>query len=88
MSEMDGVVYGNVDFTKSFCLDWNFSLSSNEFVITPMELKPINAPAIEGDSIVPVKGRKVPAATGIPTCGPHKIKSNPSGCLIKLESGI
>lgn len=50
----------------SFSVDLNFNLRSNEFVITPIELKPISAPAIEGDSMVPVTGSNVPAATGIP----------------------
>lgn len=52
----------------SFSIDLNLNLRINEFDITPIELKPISAPAIEGDSMVPVTGSNVPAATGIPTC--------------------
>jgi hypothetical protein len=36
--------------------------------ITPTELKPIRAPAIDGVSIVPVAGSNAPAAMGSPTC--------------------
>lgn len=45
----------------------NLNLKSSEFAITPIELKPIRAPAIDGVSIVPVTGSKIPAAIGIPT---------------------
>lgn len=47
--------------------DANLNLSNNEFVITPIELKPMRAPAIDGVSIVPVTGNNTPAAIGIPT---------------------
>lgn len=36
--------------------------------MTPIELNPMSAPAIEGDSMIPETGSNVPAATGIPTC--------------------
>nr|GMD92839.1 potassium transporter 7-like isoform X1 [Ipomoea batatas] len=44
------------------------SRRSNEFVITPMELNPMRAPAMDGVSMVPVNGNRIPAATGSPTC--------------------
>lgn len=50
------------------CLEANLNLRSNELVITPIELKPMSAPAIDGVSIVPVTGSNIPAAMGIPTC--------------------
>ena len=66
-SASEGALYrGNLYI--SFSIDLNLHLRSNEFDITPIELSPISAPAIEGDSMVPVTGSNVPAATGIPTC--------------------
>lgn len=61
-------IFGNNASEIWFCLDINLNLRSNEFVITPIELKPMSAPAIDGVSIVPVTGSSVPAAIGIPTC--------------------
>lgn len=58
----------NDDLKISLCFAANLNLRSKEFVITPIELNPIRAPAIEGDSMVPVTGSNVPAAIGIPTC--------------------
>lgn len=58
----------NCVLNMSFSIGVNFSLRSNELVITPIELKPMSAPAREGESMVPVTGSNVPAATGIPTC--------------------
>jgi hypothetical protein len=49
-------------------LEENFNLRSNEFIITPIELKPMRAPAIDGVRMVPVIGSNTPAAIGIPTC--------------------
>ena len=51
-----------------FCLELSLTLKSNELAITPTELKPIRAPAIDGVSIVPVTGSNAPAAMGSPTC--------------------
>lgn len=56
-----------------FCFVENLNLRSNEFVITPTELKPMRAPAIDGVSMVPFIGNNNPAATGIPTCVTDKI---------------
>lgn len=52
----------------SCCLEGTLNLRSNEFAITPIELKPMSAPAIDGVNIVPVTGSNMPAAIGIPTC--------------------
>lgn len=68
LSESEGISTITDDPWISFCLDLNLSFSNNEFVITPIELKPMRAPAIDGVSIVPVDGSRTPAATGIPTC--------------------
>lgn len=54
--------------------DANLNLSNNEFVITPIELKPMRAPAMDGVSTVPVTGSNTPAAIGIPTCERNKRK--------------
>jgi hypothetical protein len=51
-----------------FCFEENFNLKSNELAITPIELKPMRAPAIDGVSMVPVTGSNIPAAIGSPTC--------------------
>jgi len=51
-----------------FCLELSLTLKSNELAITPTELKPISAPAIDGVRIVPVTGSNAPAAMGSPTC--------------------
>jgi hypothetical protein len=50
-----------------FCLELSLTLKSNELAITPKELKPISAPAIDGVKIVPVTGSNAPAAMGTPT---------------------
>jgi len=44
------------------------NLKSIELVITPMELSPMRAPAIDGVNMVPFTGNNTPAAIGIPTC--------------------
>lgn len=49
-------------------MDASLIRRSSEFAITPTELKPIRAPAMDGVRIVPVSGNSTPAATGIPTC--------------------
>lgn len=50
------------------CFNENLYLRNNEFAITPTELKPMRAPAIDGVSMVPVTGSNTPAAIGSPTC--------------------
>ena len=60
----------------SFSLDEYLNLKSSEFVITPIELKPMRAPAIDGVSIVPVTGNNAPAAIGIPNCKRREEKAN------------
>ncbi len=51
-----------------FCFAEILKLKSKEFVITPIELKPMRPPPIDGVSMVPVIGSSIPAAIGIPTC--------------------
>lgn len=50
------------------CFNENLYLRNNEFAMTPTELKPMRAPAIDGVSMVPVTGSNTPAAIGSPTC--------------------
>lgn len=45
----------------------NSSWSSNEFAMTPKELIPMSAPAIDGVSIILAEGSRAPAASGSPT---------------------
>jgi hypothetical protein len=61
------LAYGYEPYT-SFRFEENLYLKSNELVITPIELKPMRAPAIDGVNMVPVNGSNIPAAIGIPTC--------------------
>jgi len=60
-------VTGNVPCI-CFCFKENLNLKSIELVITPMELSPMRAPAIDGVNMVPFTGNNTPAAIGIPTC--------------------
>jgi len=51
----------------SFRFEKNLYLRSKELVMTPRELTPMRAPAIDGVNMVPVNGSNTPAAIGIPT---------------------
>ena len=56
------------------------SCSSNELAITPMDENPMSPPATLGVSARPVKGRRTPAAIGMPTA--LYAKAHPRFCLI------
>jgi len=55
------LVFGDVLLYICFYLEENLNLKSNELVITPMELSPMRAPAIDGVKIVPFMGNNTPA---------------------------
>lgn len=70
------------------CFNENLYLRNNEFAITPTELKPMRAPAIDGVSMVPVTGSNTPAAIGSPTCKKARLLLNGARQTHYLEKQI